>query len=450
MSEVKRQLNLFQMIAIIIGLVIGSGVFINIAPVQRAAGSPGLAVIAWAVGGLLILPQIFIYAELGTAYPDQGFGYLYLQKAGSPMLAFLYTWTAFWTSDMPSITILSIAAVTALNVFFPVLTVHAASTKILAIVIILILTLIHVRSVKKGSWFQVVLTILKIVPLAALAVIGLFYLDSPYLFVKPAGPSPASHSVFWLIIMGAAGTVWSYAGFPNIMYMAGEVKNPQRNIPVALISCAIFVTIMYVLISFATGAIIPHEEIITKEGFLNPFRYLPVFAKFASAFLAIAAFISCVGATNVCVMSQPRLQYAMARDRLFFKVFGKIHSRFGTPVNSILLQSGFAIILVFLSRDTLDTLLGYFTFSYLFQNILVYGSIFWLHKRRDYQPSYHSPVWKLMAVLAIVLPLPLILASFNTFPLPGMLFSVGFTLAGIPVYFVFKSKRQKKERSDTG
>ncbi|MDX9778619.1 MAG: amino acid permease, partial [bacterium] len=131
MSEVKRELKLFQMLAVIIGLVIGSGVFINIAPVQRATGSPLLAVIAWAVGGLLILPQIFIYAELGTAYPDQGFGYLYLQKAGSPMLAFLYTWTAFWTSDMPSISILSIAAVSALNVFFPSLTVDAFSTKLL-------------------------------------------------------------------------------------------------------------------------------------------------------------------------------------------------------------------------------------------------------------------------------------------------------------------------------
>ncbi|MDZ7821248.1 MAG: amino acid permease [Candidatus Marinimicrobia bacterium] len=205
------------------------------------------------------------------------------------------------------------------------------------------------------------------------------------MFLRPAGPDPEGHSVFWLIMMGAAGTVWSYAGFPNIMYMAGEVKNPQRNIPVALIGCAIFVTLMYVLISFASGAIIPHEELIAKQGFLNPFKYLPVFADFAAAFLAVAAFISCVGATNVCVMSQPRLQYAMARDGLFFSTFGRIHPRFGTPVNSILLQSGFAIILVFLSRDTLDALLGYFTFSYLFQNILVYGSIFWLRKREDYR-----------------------------------------------------------------
>ncbi len=443
MSEVKRELNLFQMVAVIVGLVIGSGVFINIAPVQRATGSPGLAVIAWAVGGLLMLPQIFIYAELGTAYPDQGFGYLYLQKAGSPMLAFLYTWTAFWTSDMPSITILSIAAVTALDVFFPALTVEAFTTKALAIVIIVILTFIHVRSVKKGSWFQVMLTVLKIIPLAVLAIIGLFYLDSPHLFLRPAGPDPAGHSVFWLIMMGAAGTVWSYAGFPNIMYMAGEVKNPQRNIPVALIGCAIFVTLMYVLISFASGAIIPHGELIAKQGFLNPFKYLPVFADFASAFLAVAAFISCVGATNVCVMSQPRLQYAMARDGLFFRTFGRIHPRFGTPVNSILLQSGFAIVLVFLSRDTLDALLGYFTFSYLFQNILVYGSIFWLRKREDYRPAYRSPAWKLMAVLAIVLPVPLILASFNTFPLSGMLFSVGFTLAGIPVYYLFRARKRR-------
>ena len=130
----------------------------------------------------------------------------------------------------------------------------------------------------------------------------------------------------------------------------------------------------------------------------------------------------------------------MARDGLFFKVFGKIHPRFGTPANSILLQSGFAVILVFFSQDTLDTLLGYFTFSYLFQNILVYGSIFWLRKREDYRPSYKAPAWRLMAVLAVLLPLPLILASFTAFPLAGILFSLGFTLAGIPVYYLFRRR----------
>ncbi len=440
MSEVKRQLNLFQVISIIIGLVIGSGVFINIAPVQRATGSPGLAVIAWAVGGLFMLPQIFIYAELGTAYPGQGFGYLYLQKAGSPMLAFLYTWTAFWTSDMPSITILSIAAISALDVFFPALTVNAMSTKMLAIGVIVILTAIHIRSVKQGSWIQVILTVLKIIPLVIIAILGLFYFKSPNLFIEPHLIEPAKHSIFWLVMMGAAGTVWSYAGFPNIMYMAGEVKNPNRNIPIALIGSALFVTLMYILISFATGALIPHEEVIQTQGFLNPFKYLPAFATIAAGFLAIAAFISCIGATNVCVMSQPRLQYAMAKDGLFFKTFAKIHPKYGTPVNSILLQSGFAIILVFISQDTLDTLLGYFTFSYLLQNILVYGSIFWLKKRDDYHPSYHSPMWKFMTVLAIILPFPLIIASFSTFPLIGLLFSIGFTLVGIPVYYIFKHR----------
>ena len=440
MSEVKRQLNLFQVIAIIIGLVIGSGVFINIAPVQRAAGSPGLAVLAWAIGGLFMLPQIFIYAELGTAYPGQGFGYLYLQKAGSPLLAFLYTWTAFWTSDMPSITIISIAAISALDVFFPALTVNAMSTKMLAIGVIVILTMIHVRSVKQGSWFQVILTVLKIIPLAIIAILGLFYFKSPNLFMEPQLTEPANHSIIWLIMMGAAGTVWSYAGFPNVMYMAGEVKNPNRNIPVALIGSALFVTLMYILISFATSALIPHEEIVQTQGFLNPFKYLPAFAGIASGFLAIAAFVSCVGATTVCIMSQPRLQYAMAKDGLFFQTFAKLHPKFGTPANSILLQSGFAILLVFISQDTLDTLLGYFTFSYLLQNIFVYGSIFWLKKRDDYNPSYRSPMWKLMTVLAIILPIPLIVASFGTFPIMVILFSIGFTLLGIPVYFLFKNR----------
>lgn len=443
MQHVKRQVSLFQMIMIIVGLVIGSGVFINIAPVQRAAGSPGLAVVAWLIGGLFTLPQIFVYAELGTAYPSQGFGYLYLQKAGSPLLGFLYTWSAFWTSDMPSITIISIAAVTALDVFFPGLTVNAMSTKLIAVGIIMILTFIHVRSVKQGAWIQTVLTILKIMPLLILVFIGFFYFRSENMFIQPEYIEPAKHSIFWMIMMGASGTVWSYAGFPNIMYMAGEVKNPGKNIPKALIGCALFVTVMYVLISYTVGALIPHADVVASQGFLNPFKYLPRFSGIAAGFLGIAAFISCLGATNVSVMTGPRLEYAMARDGLFFKAFGKLSPKYGTPANSIILQSSLAIVLVFFSQNTLDALLGYFTFSYMFQNILVYGTIFWLRKREDYNPVYRTPAWKLMTVLAIVMPIILIVASFDAFPIGGILASIGFTLLGIPFYFVFKKINNK-------
>jgi len=439
MSELKRQLSLNHSVAIIIGTVIGSGVFIQLPIVQQATGSPGLAIIAWMIGGLIWLPQLFILAEMGTAYPQQGFGYLYLQKAGSPALAFMYVWTVFWTSDTPSITILAIAAVAALDVFFPVLS-DSYLTKIIAALIIMALTWVHVQSVNKGGRLQLVLTVVKLLPLLLLCTLGFFFINSSNLFITST--QAADKSLFVLITAGVAATVWSYAGFPNILYMAGEIKNPEKTLPRALLGSLLVVTVIYVLVAAATGALVPHDILVgISGGFANPFKYLPWFAGIAAGFLALAAFTSMVGATNACIMVQPRIEYAIARDGLFFPIFGKLHPRYGTPANSILIQSGLAIMMIFIGG--IEALMGYFTLSYILQNLVVYITIFWLRKRPDYQPTYESPAWKLMAVLAIIFQILLLFGTFAAFPLGGVLTAIILILTGLPVYFYFKRQQTK-------
>jgi len=436
MSGIKRELNLNYSLAIIIGTVIGSGVFIQLPIVQQAAGSPGLAVIAWLIGGLIWLPQLFILAEMGTAYPQQGFGYLYLQKAGSPGLAFVYVWTVFWTSDTPSITIMAIAAVAALDVFFPVLS-DSYLTKIIASLIVMALTWVHVRSVKQGGRLQAVLTVTKLSPLVLLCILGFFFFDSTSLFMTTA--LTTDKSIFVLITAGVAATVWSYAGFPNILYMAGEIKNPSKTLPKALLGSLLVVTVIYVLVAIATSVLVPHDELVAiSGGFANPFKYLPWFAGIAAGFLALAAFTSMVGATNAAIMVQPRIEYAIARDGLFFPVFGKLHPKYGTPANSIIIQSAMAIIMMFIGG--IEALMGYFTLSYILQNLVVYGSIFWLKKREDYQPTYRSPAWQVMAGLAVIFQILLLFGTFAAFPLDGILAALILILTGLPVYYYFKRK----------
>ncbi|MDA3861803.1 MAG: amino acid permease, partial [Melioribacteraceae bacterium] len=156
----KRQLNLTQTSSIIIGQVIGSGIFINIPIVAAIAGNSWIAVLIWFIGGLVWLPQIFILAEMGTAYPDQGGPYHFIHKAGSPFLAFIYTWTAFLTSDTPTLTIIGLLAADALSFFFPSLGLGIYA-KIFAAVLIAVFTAIQYRSVKTGGNVQVVLTFAK-------------------------------------------------------------------------------------------------------------------------------------------------------------------------------------------------------------------------------------------------------------------------------------------------
>ncbi len=402
-----------------------------------------LAVLAWLIGGIIWIPQILILAEMGTAYPEEGFGYLYLKKAGSKPLAFLYVWTVFWTSDTPSITIIALSASSALSVFYPALD-NTVIGKFFAAFLILSLTYVHYRDVRQGGNLQIILTVAKISPLILLAVIGLFYLDSGNIFSAPVNVNPNA-GILTLLVAGVAATTWSYAGFPNVLYMAGEIQNPKRNLPRALIGSALGITLAYTLIALATSAIVPHEELLGYVGsFANPFKYLPAFAKIAASFLAIAAFISMVGAANACIMVQPRIEYAIAKDGLFFPIFAHVHPKYETPDYSILLQSGLAILLIFIGN--IEALLGYFTLSYLLQNALVYAALFKLRKNEDYHPSYRAPAWWLMTVLAIGIQLYLAYGTFIAYPVGGVLSAAVIIGSGLPIYFYFSHRQKHKQR----
>ena len=218
--------------------------------------------------------------------------------------------------------------------------------------------------------------------------------------------------------------------------MSGEVISPQKTLPRALIGSLGFVLIAYVLILFCTSAIVPFSEIVKAEGqFINPFAYFNFFSQYAGGFFAIAAFISMVGVLNSTIMTQPRLEYAMARDGLFFEVFGRLHPKYLTPHISIVIQSAIAILL-FLLGD-IENLLGYFTLSYVLQNALVYGAIFFLRNKEDYHHTYRTRWWKTMAVLSILIQLYIAGGTFLAYPAWGVLASLGLILSGLPVYWYF-------------
>ncbi len=434
----KRQLNLLQTSSIIIGQVIGSGIFINIPIVAAIAGNIWTAVLIWFIGGLLWLPQIFILAEMGSAYPDQGGPYQFINKAGSPFLAFLYTWTAFLTSDTPTLSIIGLLAADALSYFFPGLGIDIYA-KLFAAVLILLFTLLQFRSVKLGGNVQVILTITKLLPLFAVVLIGVYFIingsSQPLI---GTGEKPISVN---LLTAGIAATVWAYAGFLNILYTSGEVENPKKTLPVSLIGSVIFVMAAYVLINIGTAALVPFKDLISvDEGkFINPFAYLEALKYSAGGIFAVAVFISMLGVLNSSIITQPRLEYAMARDGLFFKAFGHLHHKFLTPDFSIFIQSFAAIVLLF---GNLGDLLGYFTLSYVLQNMLVYGSIFSLRKKHSYKPSFKSPFWFLMGTLSVIIQLYLAYGAFLAYPLGGLLACLSLIITGLPFYLYFQKRRK--------
>jgi len=435
----QRQINFIQTISIIIGAVIGSGVFLNLPTVAKFAGSPGISVLIWFIGGVLWLPQILILAEMGTAYPTQGGPYYFLYKAGSPFLAFLYTWTAFLTSDTPTITIIALSATSAISFFIPILN-DQIYAKIFAAVLIGVIAAIQYRSVKTGSNFQIVLTASKLLPLIAIVLIGLFFLNNGNLYFAPKVENTNS-SFLSQVTAGISATLWAYAGFINILYMAGEVKNPAKILPRALFGSLIFVAISYTLISLCVSAIVPFNKLVEADGtFINPFVYLNFFSKYAGGFFAIATFISMIGVLNSVIMTQPRLEYAMAKDGLFFKSFGHLHPKYLTPDYSITIQSCLAILLFVLGD--INTLLGYFTLSYVLQNALVYGAIFFLRKQKDYQPTYRVRFAFSLAGISIIIQLYIAVGTFMAFPAAGILACLFLIISGLPIYWNYYKKKK--------
>lgn len=431
-----RQLTFLQTFAILVGTVIGSGVFISLPIVARIAGSPGMSICIWILGGLLWIPQILLLAEMGTAYPAQGACYVYLQKAGSPFLAFFYTWAAFLTSDTPTITIVSLSAVAALKIFSPVFG-DAVVARLLAAGMIAAFTWVHVRSVRTGGNFQILITAAKMVPLVLIIALGLPSLGSGNItFAIPEGYLSQT-SVLVILTAGLSSTLWSYAGFTNILYVAGEVKNPEKTLPRALIGSLIFVIAGYGLVSTCTAALVPHHNLIAASGeFVNPFEYVQAFSGVAGGLFAVGAFVSMLGVLNAAILTQPRLEYAIARDGLFFPIFGVLHPTYLTPAPSIMIQSGLAILL-FLLGD-LENMLGYFTLSYALQNALLYGAIFFLRRRSDYAPVYRAPLWAVMGVLAVAIQLCIAVGTFLAYPASGILAAAGLILTGLPIYLYYR------------
>lgn len=435
-----RRLNLIQTSAIIIGAVIGSGVFLNLPIVAKFSGSPGISVLVWLLGGILWFPQILVLAEMGTAFPNQGGPYYFLYKAGSPFLAFMYTWTAFLTSDTPTLTIIALTAASVITYFFPLLQ-DPVNAKIFAAILISVLALIQYRSVKMGGYVQVFLTSMKLLPLFLLIIIGIFYLDSNDFFLSPQKiEGSVQESWFYVITTGVTATLWAYAGFLNILYMAGEVKNPHKNLPRSLIGSILFVTITYTLISLCTSAIVPFSSLIAAEGqFINPFSFLGFFSGYAGSFFAVAAFISMIGVLNSVIMTQPRLEYAMAKDGLFFKTFGHLHPKFLTPDYSIFIQAGLSVILFVLGD--INTMLGYFTLSYVFQNTLVYGAIFFLRNKHEYSPTYRVKYWKSMAAISIIIQIYIAYGTFIAYPVAGIVACLFLIVTGLPLYYYFRKSK---------
>ncbi|MEY9866466.1 fructoselysine transporter [Peribacillus sp. B2I2] len=440
-GSLTRKLGFWSALAIAVGTTIGSGIFVSSGDVAKAAGTPSISILAWIIGGVIAIPQVMVLAELSTAYPQNGSGYVYLNKAGWRPLAFLYGWATFWALDPPSISIMALAIVSYLATFFPFFSGMAG--KLLGIAIILIITSIHYRSVKEGGLFQVIITAIKIIPFLIVIVLGLMYMNFDNFAYTP-GPGAEKTS----LIGGVSATTWAYTGMAAICFMAGEFKNPGKILPRALISSVFIVLALYTLLAVCVIGLMPFDKLMNSNAAISEaVKYIPGLSDIASSFVAVTAIIVILGSLSSCIMFQPRLEYAMAKDGLFFQRFAKVHPKYETPSFSIIIQITYACIIVCFSN--LTVLLGYFTLIQLVINIMDFAAVYKCRKREDYNPIYRMPMWRLTTILAILGASWLAWGTFTWAPIQGVIAALIVIATGLPVYYYWERKYGTKNKNDS-
>ncbi|GMQ61528.1 amino acid permease [Vallitalea maricola] len=434
-GDLKRKLGLSTAIALGVGTTVGSGIFSSVGEVAGASGSALFTIIAFVIGGIIMIPQNLVYAELATAYPEDGGPYVYFKEAGSRSLAFLTGWISFWATDPPSISIMALAIANYISFLIP--SIDGITVKLVATAFVLVFMMVHLRSVEGGGKFQTFITAIKIMPFIILIGIGVFHLQGNLISTPPVAGAPVG---FLALLGGIAATTWSYDGMGAVCYMTGEIKNPKKTMPRALIITVLIIILLYSFLTLCITGLLPIDVLTTSSApVADAFGTIPLIGSAAGKLTALIAIIVIMGSLSSCIMFQPRIEYAMAKDGLFFKKFGEVHPKWETPAFSILIQCAVGILLIFASNIT--DLLGYFTLVALLKNFLTFGTVFWHRRKPEYNPLWKMPAWKMITIFAMLSSCILIASTFLWAPIKGIIAAIIVVGTGLPVYHYWENKK---------
>jgi basic amino acid/polyamine antiporter, APA family len=453
-TQLVRGLKLFDATAIIVGSMIGSGIFIVSADMARQLGSSGLLLAAWGITAVMTILGALSYGELAAAMPRAGGQYVFLREAYGPLFGFLYGWTLFLVIQTGTIAAVAVGFakffglfapwVSASNVLVPLpLGSRVSSQHLMAILVISLLTWVNCKGLREGATVQNVFTVAKVGGLLTLVVMGL---------ILPANPAavqsnfhrliPDSFGLGLLSIMGAAlvGSLFAADAWNNVTFTGSEVVNPKRNLPLSLFLGTAAVSLIYFAANVVYLRTLPLEAIASApEDRVGTLAAQSLMGSGGLTFINVAILISTFGCTNGLILAGARVYYAMARDGLFFKRVGEVSPRSHTPVFSLIVQAVWACLLVL--SGTYNNLLDYVIFAALLFYVLTVTGLFILRKKRpEMERPYKAfgyPVLPAVYVLLAALVMVDLLVVKPRFTWPGLMIVV----TGVPVFFLWKKTR---------
>jgi basic amino acid/polyamine antiporter, APA family len=467
-AELVKGLGLLDCTTIVMGSMIGSGIFIVAAEIAREVGSPGLFLLSWVISGVMTVSAAVTYGELAAMMPKAGGQYVYLREAFSPLFGFLYGWTLFLVIQTGTIAAVAVAFGKFLGFFFPWISdqnylLNLGSVTVLghpvaltlstqqglAIVVLLGLGVVNIFGLRTGAWIQNIFTVLKVGALVGLVVAGLWW-------EKNHKQTAVVHTSFWgdahlgtstltILAVALVGPLFSSDAWNNVTFTGAEVKNAKRNLPLALligtgVVCSIYflTNLIYVrALPFAAIQHAPADRVATAV------MEAMVGSK-GAGLMAAAIVISTFGCMNGMSLAGARVYYAMAKDRLFFSKVGKVNPKYHTPAVSLMVQAVWASLLTL--SGTYNQLLDYVIFAVLLFYILTILGLFRLRRTRPDAPRpYRAWGYPVVPVLYIVLALFIEWALLMNRP-GRSLSGLGIVAVGIPIYYLWHRRNLPADR----
>ncbi|WP_134090238.1 APC family permease [Olivibacter sp. XZL3] len=460
----KPSLRLIDATMLVAGSMIGSGIFIVSADIVRQTGSAGWLMFVWFITGFMTLTAALSYGELSAMFPKAGGQYIYLKEAYNPLISFLYGWSFF--------TVIQTATIAAVGVAFAKFTayllpqfsedlvaidfglVQISPAQLLSIVVIFLLTYINTRGVSNAKWVQTIITLAKILSLALLIIFGLFAMKSDVwqanwlsgstwnlqrLNIDGSIETYTSIAALGAIAAAMVGSIFSSDSWHSVAFIAGEVKNPQRNVGLSLALGTILVTLLYMLTNLMyTGVLTLPEMAASEKDRVAVTASHVIFGNAGTMIIALMIMVSTFGCNNGLIMAGARVYYSMAKEGVFFKKVGTLNGR-AVPEVALWLQAVIASLWCLSGRygDLLDMI----SFVVVLFYMLTIAGIFILRKKRPEQPRpYKALGYPVLPIIYILMGLSfclLLIVYKPQYTWPGLI----ITLAGIPVYYVI-AKRQ--------
>lgn len=422
---------------LVVGTVIGSGIWLTPSNVLREVGSPAVAFAVWIAGGVLTLAGALVYAELGASLPHAGGQYVFLRESTGRFIAFLFGWAFFLVIATGSAATLAVAFARYFAYLVPM---PVAGEKAVAAAVVMVLTVINCRGVRLGASVQNVATLLKLGAMAvlALAAVAVAHPAPPQAVNTLAAPvNPVA-----AFGVGLVAVLWAYEGWYYVTFAAGEIDRPARNVPFGLLFGTVLVIAAYLIMNWTYLAALSPREMAqsTRVAVSAATRLL---GRRGATFITLAILVSTFSALNGLILTGPRTYFAMARDGLFFRRAAEVHPRFETPVWALMIQAVWSVLLAV--SGSFEQLFTYVIFgAWAFFGLTAFGAIRLRRQRPTLPRPYRMWGYPIMPWLFILASAGIVVNTLFTRPLESLI-GLGIMATGIPVYYLFKARDGRNE-----